>query len=510
MTNRFRGARYAKACYTGWINRQHLTRRVDTYVRVDRGIIEQRVTLDVNHESLTRVIDDARKCGFHSSLVLPLLQLKREVFFDVDIKDEHGTALRLCRRHVNREMSAHILVGACLAGNAHQGAGRVLFREAEKFIELLDSLNDRRSQALRAKEARNSFIAAAYTHGIDDLGRVRNLAESLEQGFIQCVDIPINTPPYLIKFRLARASPYDSSARVGFAGISSESRGIITDSIAQLASSVGVLAPWVEVNFAPTGLGEHPSHVQFVAPYGTVIDDVEIVGADGAPMARSSEALLWKFSHERAIVLARPLRPGNYRLLVKLNPKRGQFLIPTLVAMSIQCILLAMILQVGPARVAANSAVVPALVLIPSFVTLFVVRDSEHEFVSGAHKLTRLLAVLVCAGSVICSAILAASPQGSRASPWGFWALLSDLGLGIIVTMLVGTQIARIGAMRRLVVSREQGWAEDPSDFRVLRNFRIGTNRVKRLYKSVWLAMGAAFGYGLLGIWLPKLLLWSP
>lgn len=189
-----------------WNKRSHIVRIVDTHRLLDSDRVERSITFDidnsvlkmlascVNDEEATSLAEDCiaedsteLQDNAKYSLVIPLLILRKHPIFDVDTVIDGKSPAHLCRRKVNIDVSAHIIVG--LAKElGYTGDASALYDLSTYF------LGHKRSPSKKEKaEGEKRILKEVSENGIDSFLKrkpLSNLLSLLKDYYIQCVEHP--------------------------------------------------------------------------------------------------------------------------------------------------------------------------------------------------------------------------------------------------------------------------------------------------------------------------------
>jgi hypothetical protein len=242
-------------------------------------------------------------------------------------------------------------------------------------------------------------------------------------------------------------------------------RSILPPGLARLSRWIGTSAPRIKI-----GIGEEiPNHIRVVSAHGTTIDDVVVVGEQQGYLIGVNDGVLIERHRERASVILRELLKQKYEVLVTLNARRGNFLIPGLVVSFLQLVIMLIAMFVGPEIVSRNAIAFTGTSLIAPFVSaLFLTKENEHELVSKIVNTPRFLLLLSSIMAVFSGAFLSllpkveiCNPNYLRSTPHDFISKLCFIMLSVTVTLailcivLFLSTIWRIEIMRRIVCERD-------------------------------------------------------
>lgn len=339
MTMKYR--KNAEKYWELWHKRSHIVRIVDTHRLLDSDRVERSITFDidnsalkmlascVNDEEVTSLAEDCvsedsseLQDNAKFSLVIPLLILRKNPIFDVDTVIDNKSPAHLCRRKVNIDVSAHIIVG--LAKElGYTGNASTLYDLSTYF------LGHKRSPSKKEKtEGEQRILKEVSENGIDSLSErepLSNLLSLLKDYYIQCVEHPFSVNGVhcksIIKVRLSDSliSTTDSVANnpnvlnADNSGTSREltfreeiptttenttTNGETSGSLVDVSSSAptedtnlrkhrrdlrstaenfGFLGALIEFNVVHGWANtDSTRHIQFVAPPGTVLTKVKL------------------------------------------------------------------------------------------------------------------------------------------------------------------------------------------------------------------------------------------
>ena len=156
-------------------------------------------------------------------------------------------------------------------------------------------------------------------------------------------------------------------------------------------------------------------HIRFTAPQGMYIEDAQLHREPKSPDYSGSTLL----NHNRSAVAAmlRVQDENICRLHILLQPRFAPFLIPACMASVLQFCIAVIALQVGPLAVARNAGAFTGTAFVAPFVAvLFVVKESEHDFVARVLRFPRLALMFSSVSLVITGALLSVLPRSSMAS----------------------------------------------------------------------------------------------
>lgn len=492
---KFQGRSVALSYFRLWHLTAILRRRIDSFQVVDRAIVERRRTYDINLPALQgMVLLDRNLLKFKivdppsgRKVLIPIMKVPKELFSNVDTESGSGRALHLCRKHVNVQVVAHIIVGICSVSGMDQLGDEPVFHSAVQYL-YSDSGNGTRA-----------IQKLALNHGIQSTDMLDFFLSDLQPLYIQCIEIDPHDPECeIIKIRSTMASDVPergnptlnrsemSSKQVKGAelpGPSQKSLNTFTyirhffrfkllimmrSFISTSLDLSGIKATRLEIKDPPIGEGVHPTHMRIISPPGTLIDDVDIIRRSDNKLLVSHPKVGIFFRQDRAIIWDSGLGLGEYAVRLKVNPKRGSFLIPAALGMFTQMLLAILCLALGPVSLVRNDASLGgALLVLPSFLAFFASRDTEHELLSRMLSLPRLLTVLSAISSIICGALVFALPDkpgNSHVLAVLFSFLFSTLYLSSTTFGLLIFQISRISLIRSLLgpVKRKSSAKKSP------------------------------------------------
>ena len=507
------GDDWARFYYRLWWQREHLLRRVDTFALSDRSILSQAITFDVDWREISSLIpasatdavetataEPSSGLGPHPptgpvSLYVPLISLNRELFLNVDCVDAGGSVLHIARRQANRRIAAHIIIGCCLAAGTPANTGEDAYRR------LLDDLAqfDSDSGPGASDQHRQSLIRGLAEHGLPDGGdALQDLINDLRSQFVQSVYVTAPSQPIIViklRFETELAPTSDNPARPSrqkttppqdldpedlepspeASRTDPTARPRRTSGIDRLRvarrrwpwlSLIGLKATRIELENCAIGLRNrkdadgrpiklHPFHTRFVAPAGTMIDDIAVY-RDNASHPVVDDKLQIRFHHERGTIFDEGIKSGRYRVSIKLNPKRGLFLFPALSALLLLTSLTLAALILGPIKLDKHDAAfATALLAVPSLTAVLLARDTEHEMLSVMSGFSRTLTITAAFFAALSGAAVATlDPNGPIHTTWTFWLLFISLTLSVATSLLCIWQVFRIHQMRSIVETR--------------------------------------------------------
>lgn len=488
ITPYYLGREYASFYLRLWIKKEHILRRVDTYHLLDTEGVRQSITFDIDNHALQNIEKEELKCAEDPCVKahpfsVPVILLDKKPLFDVDLRGAQGQAIHLCRRYENIAVSAHILVGQCLAlgYTGKVDSERSLFNAARRALGY-----GRGSSEVDKQKSSQAFINEAKKGGIGkSIVKLESLVELLSDHYIQCIEhAPASDRTvYIVKLQftsmslkqgdLARSTkPKQPLSGLALSGIENDEmiigyghRSILPPGLARLSRWIGTSAPRIKI-----GIGEEiPNHIRVVSAHGTTIDDVVVVGEQQGYLIGINDGVLIERHRERASVILREMLKQKYEVLVTLNARRGNFLIPGLVVSFLQLVIMLIAMFVGPEIVSRNAIAFTGTSLIAPFVSaLFLTKENEHELVSKIVNTPRMLLLLSSIMAVFSGAFLSLLPKPEacassfpRHTPHDFIAVLcfvmlsATVILAILCVVLFLSTIWRIGKMRRIVYMRD-------------------------------------------------------
>lgn len=236
------------------MDRSYVLRRVDTLAIVDRSIQQQRITLDIDRCALEaaggpprqQVIQPTRstlsqaqkncrnpfiilckllspesssstdvmpenhspRCMTHLEMRLPIMMLKKALFFDVDVKNSQGCPLHISRRSSNIDYSAHLIVGAYFNIPGAKTSPEVSSDIYEQATEYLHGENSSRLSIIRlvSKNGINQELPE-YKDFLKILSRLQSL-------YIQCIELSNTSEKIeIVKLRISNTLHRFSSLR---------------------------------------------------------------------------------------------------------------------------------------------------------------------------------------------------------------------------------------------------------------------------------------------------------
>lgn len=493
----YMGNDWAKWYFNLWINKEYLIRRVDSHELMDKTVVRQSITIDFNaaymKSSLARLEADgkrrqmanaAKKHWPHKIHRIPLILLKKSLFYDADLSDRTNSSLHLCKRSSNHDAMAHIIVGLCLT---HGVPGKF----AKKYYTaVLDFLRCDDANEIPKREQKITNFASRRNINKEGSELLQRILASLSDNYIQCVEVALDDiPTGVIKLAFSNTrtettvttAPRDNEANSGLSttmsptniseGTDSERSGTARPPGGVLSSNrpkgrrweeftrrLGIRATQVEVQANALGSRMNPSHVRIVAPPGTVIDDCTVYDHLQKPVSSDGSEFVLKFRHERVVILDRNLPRGTYTVLLKMNPRRGVFLYPAAAVMLLLVSVLTFLLLSGPpSKLGDKPELAGAIFLIPTLLTTFAAKDSEHELMSQMLSFGRICVVVASILSVMGGLLVFSvyATQHSLLFRWiAFLALMIALLMSAFTLYLFIFQIIRIYAMRRAVQDR--------------------------------------------------------
>ena len=493
--------RYARLWYDSSISQAsyYISRRVLTTYVIDRAIVKDSVTFDINTCQVAEDLGHRSMSGTSTkSFSLPLLLMPNEPFFDIDVKGNDGQSLHVCRRYSNQRVGSLILIGMFLMDSSItsediETAYRQIWQYLDASTEVPSLERDRQRDELVDLVAKRDL-------DVDTVQVLNHLLTALRHSFFLCIDYSPSTATAfdIIKVSFSRVVGYggqnnrfyraqDDAANSGDMAITDDqddkSRGCAANATACWRAYFGIVWTWVlgMCNFAKAGLwrtaqrigivssryripcpllgwnrGNCPTHVRLVVPEGTILDHFRVFDNDTGVSPRSVGVLnrgRVKFHHERGIVFDRGLVHANYELIAYLNPKRSLFLIPALIASLLIAALLYIALSVGPfiGDSDLSAGFVSAMFLIPSASALFIANTSEHEVVSQMLGWGRLMLAITSVLTVVsgCMIVIRSSTEvGRLAAEYSYWLALSAFIGASMCSFLFTFQIMRIGLNR--------------------------------------------------------------
>jgi len=536
----FLGPDVSAGYYKLWNDKKYILRRVHTFTLLDRALLIQNVTIDLNWTRVRhlwrirhQIISSSRDGVGARSLfsrkgvaakirglmnrrqdsevevlepkILPILFLKNQAVYDVSARNSEGSAVHLCRQGVNQNIAAHIATGLCISRGLKPEYAQEVHREMLKEIQMRNSDLYNKSQTSKVL----ALLKASDLSGENNEKDVGDFLNKFANNYLQCIEFPsvgagvevakIQTSDIinLQEYTGFRKKSKVNSSKEGLGNIDNpvkkikENAGIKNDVKATGQASslrvkerskvwrnleetalykrvsysfelLGIKATRLVLRLPDLGGLKYPVHVHMVAPPGTMIDDVQLLNEDGGIPTPPREKAGLFFHHQRALLFDRKLPAAQYRMLIKLNPKRGVFLSPAFAALVMQLIIFAGLIIAGPIRIARHdSAVISSLLLIPSLLTVLVSRDHEHELMSKMLAWQRGFTAVAGFSGVVCGLFLATLPGAcALKSSWQtkatFALLVGCLHLTLATLFLIVFQLTRISAMRGVVAIRKK------------------------------------------------------
>lgn len=537
----FLGLDISAGYYKLWDDKKYILRRVHTFTLLDRALLIQNVTIDLNwarvrhlwqikHQPISAGRDNVgakslfsykgvatkikelmnRKRGFESGTlepkVLPILFLRNQAVYDVSARNSEGAAIHLCRREVNQNIAAHIATGLCISRGLKLEYAQEIHEEMLKEIQMHNSDPHNKTRISKAL----ALLRARDLRGKNIERDVGNFLSKFATSYLQCIEFPsVGKGVEVVKIQtsdIINLQEYADFRKKSEAKISNEGLHEIDNPAEKIkeknagikngartpeqAGSLhvkkrskmwrnlketvlykranysfelfGLKATRLVLRLPDLGGLKHPVHVHMVAPPGTMIDDVQLLNEDGGIPAPPREKVGLFFHHQRALLFDRKLPAAQYRMLIKINPKRGVFLSPASAALVMQLIIFAGLIIAGPMRIARHdSAVISSLLLIPSLLTVLVSRDNEHELMSKMLAWQRGFTAAAGFSGVVCGLFLATLPEACELkSSWqtkaAFALLVGCLHFTLATLFLIIFQLTRISAMRGVVSIRKK------------------------------------------------------
>lgn len=184
---RFYGELWGQSGYS------HIVRRVQSQRFVDRSISRVNITLDINAKTILDLRKDLGEC-----MEIPLFMLPGELLFDIDIKDDGGRILHLCRATTNRQVAALSIVGICerhTLGN-YGLDGQIAELLFDKVISFLEA-GTRDARSGTDGQHNNEYLevmdmVAQLDVDLEGSSQVEQLLGKLQDSFMLCVELPLS------------------------------------------------------------------------------------------------------------------------------------------------------------------------------------------------------------------------------------------------------------------------------------------------------------------------------
>ena len=438
-------------------------RRVETIRLLDQDLVERKVSLDVNIQDLRRRVE---KAGFRGikTIPLPIFTQVKTLMLDLDIRMGNGEAVPLATSAEDSWIAYSMLL--CVA--AEHGLDPETFSTPllEAIYACVRHLPDEvELQAIRRIDS-DDRVTDYWASRASDLFSANSDRDAWEKLFA--------IPQFAA---LARDFTLKSMA-IARIGLSKTRTGIVKYRYVDVASPSELAAAeaWGLEDFlyfvAADSIGfAQREHTRVLAPDGMEITDIILweraeAGADASvPFSVSAQRYHRRASAERGVIYTRRLPKGSYTVGVRLQPRVEELVAPALFSVGLTSTLLAIFaaLQLLHSyyfdQVTADDGILgkvdtdsltTTLLLVPTLLSLFLVRPREHSMVGRLLLRVRVL-VLVTAFCMIASAsAVALGVQGPVLG--GIFAL----GFVVSAIVLVVLVIAYIRAQRRSDSIRRQ------------------------------------------------------
>lgn len=470
-----------------WKNRRKIIqRRIDTYSIVDRSIYEHSYTFDASQKLLD---ETCKQKGVPVPKFLPLVVLKKGLYYDVDLFSSAGVSLHLCRKRINIDVTAKLLIGLCFSLGVSQTKYEDMYEHFSEFLKKeFYRISDNELDKIIAD------LGTRYSLALDeDFWLFTELLILMSSNYIQCIQSDSFDPcpeiaiiKFVVRKRVEPLGAFDniiiannvdrSGALVG-KNIQKTSRSkailrrlhgdVFIKRVLQLPTLLGLSSDWCRVPLNPVRGDLYPVHIRFIAPDGMVIDDCILKqrGSERSAQTEHIDVSYALFHHERAILHRDSIGEVGGLLKVKINPKRALFVIPALGSFILLAALLIIPLhyyvemqgQGDCFKQHLPDTYAPALFILPSILMAMLFREREHERMSKIFGLHRLLLAVVGILSIVSGAlIIFDSKEYFSAASEG--VLLKFLHTGVLLSLggfvLTVFQVMRITAMRTLVSCR--------------------------------------------------------
>jgi hypothetical protein len=402
--------------------------------------VQRSLTLDIDLADVLR--RPGSKSAFDEDRIwLPVAIIEKQPLLDLDVRDESGSALAVA---VSDEDS-HAAHAMMLARVTRHGLSRHLTPEVQKdlfqfarrrsfstLVQALEIAFPEENTAGTVPTIPRTFEGdPADWRELLDNGEVLETVHQLSMHYILMVAVKRQGPRPIVKFRYVQPAVLQRPLAPGRLGL----------------ASTGVLIE------AP-GIGQgQREHTRVVAPDGATLDDLQLL-ADGQPV--NTDTYDRRVGFERALAYTSGLPPAHYEIEVKLNPRRGTFLGPSLITILFTFALLvfAFYLEDFDGRLTGGlqtdpgiqkDAAVTVLALLPSLVSIYLVRPGEHDLVARLLRAPRALVVLAALSTVLAGASVAADVTHA--------SLMTVLSIALlcngVATVVLTIAVIRISWARR-------------------------------------------------------------
>lgn len=422
---------HARLYWRLWENKAHIVRRIENYNIINQTTTQRSITLDTDWAKVaTYIYEEISHELRPQDLPIPMLVIRKGLLLDIDLKDEENRSIHLCRRHVNMDVSAHIVLGLCMAAG-YEDDPESLFGKVLFFLGHFRKLSTAEKIA-----ALRDIERTAISGGISRAGfrQLHQLLIQLMDNYIQCIRNSYEECRPLKIFKV-RIGVYETDRALNE----------LTHTKVGITQKLGLRATRMDL---PLPIGEekstHPTHIKLSTPSATTISDCVVVDESfSSPAELSSDdknLFLVRLGQKNAILLDRGIPSGKYRVILKINPIQHYFLHPATFSVFVFLSLLTVGLFFPINLVNGGSAgYAAALFLAPQAVIAFVVRHNEHEFMYQILSWQRNLLSISSGLVVVAGASLTLLREGatrSQSLTVGFSLVLLVLSLCVNLTTL--------------------------------------------------------------------------
>lgn len=399
-------------------------RRTETIAFLDQVRAERVVSLDLDFADLKRRARRFRVGG--KQVPFPIAKLKKSLPLDLEVRDSGSVTVPVAVSDQDSHVACAVLL-ATLERN-----GEDIRRLPESVIWQMYSVVrapdlDELLRLLRAIEPVPDDDVDLVLADADRQHWVRLLADGqffetlLEFAQSYLVLVEVGSPKKAIASFTFRIVDESNNETRRFPWLSSRRIGIRPQ----------------RFRFAATGIGSaQREHTRIVAPESSSIHR-GFLELDGVEVAAADYQV--RESFERLVVYTQNRRPGNYSIVVTIEPTRASFLVPAALSTGFMSLILlfATWLQFADGRFSGGSQIgeireqamwswaitlfdsgtadldgsVTILALVPSLLAVYFVRAGEHEIVTRLLSIPRGLVVAAAMATVFAGAATAASVE---------------------------------------------------------------------------------------------------
>lgn len=384
-------------------DRSWIRRRVETISIINSHHIERKGSIDVSPKHLRKVaistdLIRSNECNKRIDVPVPLIGQKKKVPFDFDLRDGGGNSIATCSSRETSEFSyQHIIsflqdvgfrareipdplreffskvCGCDLNSPINTGNNKDLLEDLKniKNAEGLDQRSKIILDRITAVEEHYAYLSSllniiSTTHYVACNIRVDLSAEEVQVVKYRIIEKRENINYDAIKRKDKKAVP------PGVDEHELEKNKIFKKGIKNPVRIIAVPMP---------GVHDSPSViVRVLAPEGMTFNGMDLVGKN-----LDKEQVQQRLSDSRLILYMRKNssnQASGCQLIVGLQPERSGFILPAAVTLSVLGAMIFIIGLISALCKIDSQTAAAAIVLLPSFIAVELVRRKDHQFVA--------------------------------------------------------------------------------------------------------------------------------